>query len=71
MSDSKNFFTILDDGETYSSLRGSLVAHLDEEQFDQYDLGIPLEDLGDVEVFDLSNPADLRALADRLEGKVG
>lgn len=69
MNDSKNFVTILDDGETYSSLRGSLVAHLNEEQLAEYDLGVSLEDLGDVEVFDLTNPADLRALADRLEGK--
>lgn len=64
----KNLLNILDDGETYSFLRGSCVALLTEEDLVHFDLGIDLSELDPV-LFDLSNPADLRRLADLLEGK--
>lgn len=62
------FINILDDGNTYGELKGSCVAILVGEQFDQFDLGVSLEDINP-EVFDLSSPAELRRLADRLEKK--
>jgi len=60
---------ILDDGETYGSLAGCQVAVLNEDEFAQFDLGVPLDEMEVTHTFRLDDPTDLRALADLLERK--
>lgn len=59
-----NMITLLNDGETFTSTKGTAVYIVSDEN---------LEKLGDctewhyIECYDLTNPAHLRMLADRLE----
>lgn len=63
----KNTIVVLNDEETFTSLDGSIVYVLDDENMAVLDETGDLYDVATVASYDLSNPADLRALADRLE----
>jgi hypothetical protein len=63
----KNTIVVLNDEETFTSLDGSVVYVLDDENMAVLDETGDLYDVATVASYDLSNPADLRALADRLE----
>jgi len=63
----KNTIVVLNDEETFTSLDGSVVYMLDDENMSVLNETGDLYDVATLESYDLSNPADLRALADRLE----
>jgi len=63
----KNTIVVLNDEETFTSLDGSVVYMLDDENMAVLNETGDLYDVATLESYDLSNPADLRALADRLE----
>lgn len=63
----KNTIVVLNDEETFTSLDGSVVYMLDDESMAVLNETGDLYDVATLESYDLSNPADLRALADRLE----
>lgn len=63
----KNTIVVLNDEETFTSLDGSVVYVLDDENMAVLNETGELYDVATLESYDLSNPADLRALADRLE----
>jgi len=63
----KNTIVVLNDEETFTSLDGSYVYTLDDENMAVLNETGDLYDVATLESYDLSNPADLRALADRLE----
>lgn len=63
----KNTIVVLNDEETFTSLDGSVVYVLDDENMAVLNETGDLYDVATLESYDLSNPADLRALADRLE----
>lgn len=63
----KNTIVVLNDEETFTSLDGSVVYMLDDENMAVLNETGDLYDVATVASYDLSNPADLRALADRLE----
>ena len=63
----KNTIVVLNDEESFTSLDGSLVYVLDDENMAVLEESGDLYNVATVASYDLSNPADLRALADRLE----
>lgn len=63
----KNTIVVLNDEETFTSLDGSVVYVLDDENMAVLNETGDLYDVATTASYDLSNPADLRALADRLE----
>ena len=63
----KNTIVVLNDEETFTSLDGSVVYVLDDENMAVLNETGDLYDVATIASYDLSNPADLRALADRLE----
>ena len=63
----KNTIVVLNDEESVTSLDGSLVYVLDDENMAVLEESGDLYNVATVASYDLSNPADLRALADRLE----
>lgn len=63
----KNTIVVLNDEETFTSLDGSYVYMLDDENMSTLNETGDLYDVATIASYDLSNPADLRALADRLE----
>lgn len=63
----KNIIAILNDEETFTDLEGSYVAVLDDENMAVLDETGDLYNVATRATFDLSNPADLRALADLIE----
>jgi hypothetical protein len=61
----KDLVVMLSDGETFTGAKGSVVMHLapgDASRLASNEFVDPLD------VFDLTDPVDLRRLADRIEG---
>lgn len=63
----KNTIVVLNDEETFTSLDGSVVYMLDDENMLELLETEDLYNVATIASYDLSNPADLRALADRIE----
>lgn len=63
----KNTIVVLNDEQTFTSLDGSYVYVLDDENMAVLDEKGDLYDVATIASYDLSLPADLRALADLLE----
>lgn len=63
----KNAIVVLNDEETFTSLEGSYVAVLDDENMSVLDETGELFDVATIAHFELGNPEHLRALADRIE----
>lgn len=62
-----NAICILADEETFTELEGSSVCFVSDDNLELLNSGAPLSQHRHLERYDLSNPAHLRALADRLE----
>lgn len=63
----KNTIVVLNDEETFTSLDGSYVAVLDDENMAVLNETGDLYDVATVAAYDLANPVHLRMLADRIE----
>jgi len=63
--DNVNIITLLNDGETFTSVEGSAVCVVDDANLALLQGGALLSEY--LEWYDLNNPRDLRLLADRIE----
>ena len=63
----KNTIVVLNDEETFTSLDGSYVAVLDDENMSTLNETEDLYNVATIASYDLSNPVHLRMLADRIE----
>ena len=63
----KNTIVVLNDEETFTSLDGSYVYMLDDENMSTLNETEDLYNVATIASYDLSNPVHLRMLADRIE----